>query len=366
MRSLTVRTLSVRGFRNLASVDLELGDRFNVLTGDNGQGKTNLIESVYVMATSRSFRTSRLADLVVAGGSTASIRARVIEGEDVREQTIGVRSGLRVVRIDGQRPVTLAAYAVRSPTVVFHPGAMALVAGGGTERRRLLDRIALYQSPSSMVDAKEYAQALRARQRVLESRGDRASDLDGWEELIVTHGLALTDARSVAAERLIVAAQQAFSRIGAPGLQLRARYDRASPASPEVYRGELARQRARDRSRGSASTGPHRDDLTLQIGDHRVRGMASQGQQRAVVLALRLAEGEVISDVTGVRPILLLDDVSSELDRRTTIGLFSTIRANAGQILMTTTRPEVIDAAGLLGGEERADFRVSGGTIARA
>jgi DNA replication and repair protein RecF len=366
MRSLTVRSLSVRGFRNLASVDVELGERFNVLAGDNGQGKTNLLESVYVVATSRSFRTSRLADLVMAGGTTASIRASVIDGADVREQTIGVRAGLRVVRVDGQRPVTLAAYAVRTPMVVFHPGAVALVAGGGTERRRLLDRIALYQTPSSMVDAKEYVQALRARQRVLESRGDRAADLDGWEDIIVTRGLAVTEARAAASERVIVAAQQAFSRIGPPGLPLQARYDRASPASPEVYRQELARQRARDRSRGSASTGPHRDELTLQIGEHRVRGMASQGQQRAVVLALRLAEGEVIADVTGVRPILLLDDVSSELDRKTTMNLFSRIRENAGQILMTTTRPEVIDAAGLLGGEERADFLVSCGRITRA
>ncbi|MGA3119233.1 MAG: DNA replication and repair protein RecF [Polyangiaceae bacterium] len=365
MRALAVRSLGVRGFRNLTRVDIDLGARFNVVSGENGQGKTNLLESVYVVATSRSFRTSMLTDLISLGSEVASLRASIDEDRQLREQTVGLRAGVRAVRIDGRRPPTLAAYAVRTPTVVFHPGAVALVAGAGGERRKLLDRVALYLLPGSMGDSKSYAKALRARQRVLESRGESASDLDGWEDLLVRHGFALMAARSIAADRLLPATLAAFTRIGAPGLQLAARYACSCPDTPEQYRESLLRQRARDRARGFASTGPHRDDLALTLGDHPVRGMASQGQQRAVVLALQLGEISVISAVSGTRPILLMDDVSSELDRRTTVRLFDILREEPGQILLTTTRPEVIDAAGLLAGEARVDFVVLAGQITR-
>src|SRR5271165_3523386 len=111
MQPLAIESLSVRDFRNLAAVDLELGARFNVLSGDNGQGKTNLLEAVYVLATSRSFRTSRLPELVTMGTETASVRGRIREAGEDRDQVVGLRRGLRATRIDGRRPPTLAAYA---------------------------------------------------------------------------------------------------------------------------------------------------------------------------------------------------------------------------------------------------------------
>src|SRR5579863_2969276 len=141
MPQLAVASLSVRGFRNLQVVDVELAPGFNVVSGDNGQGKTNLLEAVYVLATSKSFRTGRLGELVTETGNTASLRATIRDQEELREQSVGLRPGLRVVRIDGKRPSTLAEYAVRTPIVVFHPAAIALSAGSGRERRRLLDRV---------------------------------------------------------------------------------------------------------------------------------------------------------------------------------------------------------------------------------
>jgi DNA replication and repair protein RecF len=364
MRSLAIASLSIRDFRNLAKVDLELGPRFNVVFGDNGQGKTNLLEAVYVLATSRSFRTARLEELVASGAQTASVRARVVETGEDREQSVGMRRGLRATRIDGKRPPSLAAYALRTPIVVFHPGAMALSMGGGIERRRLLDRIALYASPASLAHGVSYGRAMRARQRVLESRGEDAGDLDGWEELMVRHGQALGDARAEAADRLIPAACRAFERIGPTGLELGARYQRGAPPDAETFRSELTTHRRRDGARGSASVGPHRDELALSLGSKGVRAMASQGQHRAVVLALELGEIEVITEVRGVRPVLLLDDVSSELDRDRTAALVGALRDEQGQVLLTTTRPDLIDAAGLCGVEGRLSFRVVGGTIA--
>ena len=363
MRSLAIERLSLRALRNIPSLDLAPGPRFNVVSGDNGQGKTNLLEAVYVLATSRSFRTARLEDLVASGAETASIRGRVVETGEPREQSVGMRRGLRATRIDGKRPPSLAAYALRTPVVVFHPGALALSAGGGIERRRLLDRIALYASPASLAEGVSYGRAMRARQRVLEKRGEDAGDLDGWEELMVRHGQALIAARAGAAERLIPAACRAFARIGPAGLELRARYEPGAPPDPDAFRSELTKNRKRDGARGSASVGPHRDELALSLGGKSVRSMASQGQHRAVVLSLELAEIAVVTDARGVRPILLLDDVSSELDRDRTASLLGALREEQGQVLLTTTRPELIDSAGLSGVEGRLSFRVVEGTI---
>ena len=284
---------------------------------------------MYVVATSRSFRTSRLAKLVGTGGSTASVRASVREDDERREQSVGIRVGMRSVRVDGKRPPTLAAFAVKTPVVVFHPGAVALSAGSGADRRRLLDRLALYLGPASIADAEAYGKAARARQRVLESRGPDGADLAGWEELMVRHGLALSEARGAAAERLGRATSEAFARIGAPGSALVASYQQSSPREAERFREALARSRLRDRARGSASVGPHRDDLALELGGRPVRGFASQGQHRAIVLSLELTEMHVIGEARGVWPILLLDDVSSELDDAQTSTPFADARRSA-------------------------------------
>jgi DNA replication and repair protein RecF len=366
MRSLTVESLSIRGFRNLASVDLELGPRFNVLSGDNGQGKTNLLEAAYVLATSRSFRTSRLLELVDAAagpGATASVRAVVREEDERHEQSVGLRHGVRAVRIDGNRPPTLAIYAVRTPVVAFHSGVMALSAGSGAERRKLLDRLSLYLWPASFGDADAYGKAMRARQRVLESRGESGVDLDGWEELMVRHGVALGRARERAGAMLGAAAGRAFDRIGAEGLGLFVRYDRRFPEDAEAFRAELRRSRVRDRARGSASSGPHRDDLALELGGRSVRSTASQGQHRAVVLSLELAEMEIVAEARGAWPILLLDDVSSELDGSRTEALLATLESGRGQVLLTTTRPELFDTSDSFEPEERRDFSVVSGVI---
>ena len=363
MRPLAIESISVRGMRNLAAVDLEPGHRFNVLSGDNGQGKTNFIEAVYVLCTSKSFRASRPGELVAHEGEIASVRATLREEPDVREQSVGVRAGARLVRIDGKKPVNLAAYAVRTPVVVFHPGVVSLSMGGGTERRRLLDRVALYSSPGSLSDAESYARAIRERQRSLEMRGIDSADLDHWEELVVRHGMAVSLARAEAASSLACAATNIFARIGAAREPLRATYARNAPVDANEYSAELARRRAQDARRGTASLGPHRDDLFLQLGAYPVRGIASQGQHRAVVLALKLAEIDVVGEARGVHPILLLDDVSSELDSDRTASLFSFLQEKRGQVFLTTTRRELIDTGNIAAPAERADFGVIRGEL---
>ena len=363
MRPLAITSIAVRGLRNLAAVDLAPGPRFNVFAGDNGQGKTNFLEAVYLFATSKSFRASKPGELVAHGGETASVRGVVDEDGLTREQSAGVKHGARLVRIDGKRPATLAAYAVRTPVVAFHPGEVALSMGSSGERRRLLDRIALYVWPASMGELESYVRAVRERQKALETRGVGATDLDHWEELIVRHGHAVSLARRRAADRLALAAEASFAQIGAPGLKLRVAYAPGAPDGTQPFRDALASRRAADLRRGGATVGPHRDDLSLTLGEHPVRGVASQGQHRAVVLALKAGEVEVVGEARGVRPILLLDDVSSELDRARTAALFAFLQGHRGQVFLTTTRPELIDTGQLSDAAHRRDFSVVSGQI---
>ncbi len=362
-RPLVIEHVSVRQMRNLATVDLDLGPRFNVISGDNGQGKTNLLEALYALATSKSFRASRPGELVAHGAELASVRGRVREGDVAREQSVGARAGARLVRMDGKRPPSLAAYAVATPIVVFHPGEIALSMAGGSERRRLLDRVGLYLEPSSMGELESYTRALRERQKALEVRGASAGDLAPWEELVARHGVRVMRTRRRAATELAAEAERAFARIAAAGLVLRATYAPGAPEDEAAFREALAHSRVRDARRGAASQGPHRDDLSLAIGEHAVRGVASQGQHRAVVLALKAAEVEVIGAARAVRPVLLLDDVSSELDRGRTAALFAFLRAHDGQVFLTTTRPELMDTGPPGAAADRLDFRVESGTV---
>ena len=362
VRPLTLERISIRHLRNLAEVDLEFGPRFNVIAGDNGQGKTNLLDAIYTLATSKSFRSLSPGEVIEHGHDIASVRGVFMEESVRREQSVGQRCGQRAVRVDGKRPSSLVEYARRSPVVVFHPGDTALPAGSGSERRRLLDRIALHLTPGALEDMTRYARASRERQRALETRGAAAGDLLEWESLMVVHGLAVRAAREQASARLSEAAERVFAKIAPPGLTLTVSYAPAAPSTTDDYASALVRARSADAVRGSARVGPHRDDLRLSIGSLPVRGIVSQGQQRLVVLALKAAEIDVITQVKGVQPLLLLDDVSSELDRLRTAALFEFVQHQEGQVFLSTTRRELIDTSSCLA-EDRRDFCVNDGCV---
>jgi DNA replication and repair protein RecF len=360
--SLAIPSIALRNFRNIASADLTKLARFTVFSGNNGQGKTSVLEAIYLVCTTRSFRTSRLAEIVRHDQEVASVKAKLVEGSDSREQVIGLRGSIRTVSSAGKRPPSLAAYAVQSPAVVFHPGEMVLSSGPASKRRTLLDRIALFVDPTSMDHSKRYTEASRSRQRVLETRGVCAAELDGFEAIIAGHGAAISRIRREACRRIAAELGTSFPRITAETRTLEALYEPGGPEDEAALAGALATQRERDRHRGSASSGPHRDDLVLRLGGYDVRVDASQGEHRAVTLALKLAELSCIAAARGVHPVLLLDDVSSELDLSRTTLLFDFLRETPGQIFLTTTRPGLIDTRGL-DPSERRDFHLRGGVI---
>ena len=366
IRPLTLVELRVRDLRNLAHVQLEPAQRLNVIAGNNGQGKTSMLEAIYLLATSRSFRTPRLAELVRHDSEVASVRGVFREewpgGPIAREQSVGVRGGRRTCRLDGSAPPSLTHYATRSPVVVFDPQQMLLSTGPASERRTLLDRVTLFTHPEVDAHRARYARALRERQFLLGDRThalDCSAELDAYEQLLAEHGAALTRARRAACEDLAKRIHEAFGRIATPGLALDARYAPGGSEEEALALERLRSMRRQDAQRKRTGFGPHLDDLGLMLDGHAARVVASQGQHRAITLALKSAELACIAEARGVLPILLLDDVSSELDAERTSALFEFLATTESQLFITTTRADLI----VNGAGERRDFRVDGGVV---
>ncbi len=368
---LRLEAVAIADFRNLHRVELSPAARVNIIAGDNGQGKTSILEALYFLATSRSFRTSRLGDLVRHGCSSASVRGRFREhcpeqSRLPRRQNAAISEGKRILRVDDNPPESLRQYAVLSPVVIFEPGQTALSHGPASTRRLLLDRIALYTQPDFGMHRTRYGHALRARGRLLarsaEHGASSSAELDAFESLLASHGAALTQGRRKASEQLGGQLGDVFEHIAAASLRLAATYRSGGSESAEQASEALCRNRASDARRKATGFGPHRDDLELRLDGHPARVVGSQGQHRAVALALKVAELRCIAEARGVEPLLLLDDVSSELDADRTRALFALLATAPSQIFLSTTRPELISTADF-SGSERQDLVVERGVV---
>jgi DNA replication and repair protein RecF len=368
-KPLTLDRLTLLDVRNVERIELEPARHLNVIAGNNGQGKTSVLEAIYALATSRSFRTSKLTELVRHGTETARIGGCFAEhwptGKLERAQTLELtRRGKHTLAVDGVDPSSLTHYATRSPVVVFEPKQLGLTNGPSAERRTLLDRVTLFTHPEAAAHRARYGRALKERQALLADRHrDRSTELDAYEAILAEHGARLTAIRALAVDELRETILEAFGHIAAPDLRLEVRYAPGGSADAEVARGELSSSRRADAQRKRAGFGPHRDDLDLRLDGHEARVVASQGQHRALTFALKSAELSTIARARGAQPILLLDDVSSELDADRTDALFEHLAATESQIFLTTTRRDLIVSARPEG--ERADFIVEQGVVRR-
>jgi DNA replication and repair protein RecF len=362
--SLTFQSLTLRDFRNVGHVELQPTPRFNVIAGDNGVGKTSLVEALYFLATTRSFRADKLREMIREGRPSAMVRGVVDEGGLRREHRVVVSPSARSVQLDGKRPARLSSYATLTPVVAFHPGDLALVSGPASGRRRLLDRVALFVDPTSGDHRQRYEKAQRARQTALEARGPDAADLEPFERLMAEHGAALERARRLAAEQITEALRPAFQRMLVAPVPLEVSFEPGGTEDADVFARELAERRREDLRRRSASFGPQRDELALSLDGRTARRHGSQGQQRILTLALKIAELECVRRARDAHPVLLLDDVSSELDPTRTGAVYEYLRETHSQVFVTTTRPELFETPGI-GPEDRVDWRLVDGALAR-
>lgn len=358
---LRVEAVRIRGFRNIAALDLPLVPNINVISGDNGQGKTSVLEAIYLLSTTRSFRTDKPLEACTTGTETTRLEALFSDGIAPRTQRYVVHQAKRSFFVEDKRVNKFSAYAVQTPVVVFHPGDLSLVSGGAAERRTLLDRIGFFLDPAVADERGRYSKAQRARQVLLERRAS-AAELDTFELLMAKSGVYLAAMRRRAAEALQDELLPTFAAVSPRSLSITVTYQPGGFADIEAFQQELRQRRNKDAQRGTATFGPHRDELELCLDGRTARKHASQGQQRLLTLALKVAELACVRNARGLHPLLLLDDVSSELDPERTGAVYDVVRQAPSQVLVTTTRPELFDTSTLSRGA-RADFRLQGGKL---
>ena len=355
--------LQLIDYRNLRDELLQLDPGFTVLAGPNGAGKTNILEALVLLSTLRSFRSTELGPLVRAGATAARITLWHDDPRAGVEGTLQVqleRRGERVRRqalADGKLVRKMGDFVGRLPAVLFTPEDLAVVRGGPGARRKLLDRVAFGREPAHLADVMAYDKAVRARNRILRDAAREGVDpsrrddlLVGYETQIAQLGARIWTRRARAVADLGPLFRADVQEI-VPDLDARLVYRarleaRTGPLAETDRAAALAEglrtRRLDDLQRGQTTTGPHRDDLSFLVGDQAAATFASQGQTRALMLAFKLAELRLARLDHGATPLLLLDDVSSELDQERTEALFARLTEQAAQCLLTTTSPQLL------------------------
>jgi len=360
-----VQSVQVANFKNLAQAQLDAHEELNIFLGDNGHGKTNLLEAIYLAATLQTLRrTDAQRNLIRFGEQEARIKARFAGGGapldiqvDITKQGKRARIGDKIIR-----DVSIIKREIG--VVAFVPSDLALVREGPDARRRMLDRLCFALDPSYLACARRYEQTLSQRNRLLKMpRVDEqqlAAFTPGWceaaAEMVQTRRKVLADITPIFSAKL--------SDIARGQLQADLRYLQNGVAEEGAYADALmdalARRRDDERRRKFTPVGPHVDDVVISLNEKRARHLASQGEGRALVLALKLAELALLSERKRVPPLLLLDDVTGELDERRAQAMFDTARALGAQIFVTAPA-----RTGVLESSSAAVFELQSGAILR-
>ena len=342
-----LESVQLRDFRNLRSVELEPDPRFNVIVGPNGQGKTNFVEAVALVSTLKSFRNAKNAQLIHHDAPFARCAAWVNRAGVRREVEVIVRPNAKKVALNGNHVRRLADFFGTINTVSFTPEDVGVLKGSPADRRLLLDRIIFNAFPAFADEAAAFDAALKQRNALIKQERFDPALLEVYDDQLVHHGLQVVARREAMVDELRAPFSVAFAEIFDPSLPVEIAYERTwqpePTANPEqALRDALRQARRADLARGFTTVGPHRDDLLTSLAGQPVRGFASQGQHRAFVLALKITEIRTLRTRLGAPPVLVLDDVSSELDPRRNEQLFEFLAGFEGQVFITTTDEQFV------------------------
>ena len=336
-----VTRLRLRHFRSYAAADVELGAGLTVVHGRNGAGKTNLLEGLYFGCTGRSCRTSNEREVVRFDAATTRVEVDLSDDEGrPHALAVGFTPGAaKRLQADGVTVERLIDVQARPLVCVFAPDRLELVKGPPALRRSHVDQVVAASWPARAATRRAYGRALAQRNALLAAIGSRRasrSSLPAWDAELARHGIELRDDRAAAVELLAPRFGVLAEALGlGAGAELRYR-PRSRSADAAGLAAELAERTESDLERGFTAHGPHRDDLALLRDGRELRAYGSRGEQRLALLALLLAEREALASTRGAVPLMLLDDVMSELDadRR---WLLAGMLCATGQSVITTT-----------------------------
>jgi DNA replication and repair protein RecF len=338
-----LRKLTLRHFRNVPLATLAFAGRRQFLLGRNGQGKSNLLEAAGFLTALRSFRTTDSRPLIMEGQPEAAIACEV-EREDagVESITIKIRREGKELWRDGKRVTRLADHLGRYPTVVFSTEDLQLLRGAPVLRRRWLDLVLSAMDPDYLAAAQAYHRALAGRNSLLRRpAGEAARELTAFDRTLAPAGARMAALRQAGVAELAAEMAAAYRRLsdGQEGASLHY-VSGVAGASADDLLARLEAGRARDLQMGSTLVGPHRDDLRFDIGGADAQDFASEGQQRSAMLALRLAQAAWFHRRSGVRPVLLADDVLGELDEGRRARFWAALDPESQVMASGTRRPD--------------------------
>ena len=361
-----VTRLRLRDFRSYELTDVELGPGLTVIHGRNGAGKTNLLEALYFGCTGRSCRTSNEREVVRFEAATVRVEADLLDAEGrAHALAVGFTPGdAKRLQADGVLVERLVDVQMRPLVCVFMPDRLELVKGPPALRRSHVDQVIAASWPVRSETRRAYSRVLAQRNALLAGiRSGRTSrgSLPAWDAELARHGIALRDDRADVVDLLAPRFKALAEALGlGTGAELRYR-PRTRATDAAQLAAELAERVDSDLERGFTGHGPHRDDIAMLRDGRELRAYGSQGEQRLSLLSLLLAEREALAEARGTIPLMLLDDVMSELDpdRR---GMLADLLLGAGQSVITTT-----DLAHVPGAEAGSVTRlaVAGGAVLR-
>ena len=360
-----LKKLYLRDFRNIPQACIYPDPVFNIFWGNNAQGKTNILEAIYLLGSLKSFRSARSEEMIRKG-----TRQSLIKGDT---ESAGVTQELQIkLEFSGKKPF-LNGKKVSQATkffrclrpILFAPEEVALVKGAPAGRRSLLDRAIFQTNPGYLSTAQEFDRILRHRNRLLKERC-RPSVLAPWTEALVSTGASIRHQRHIFLQRLTPLFRASYQQICAGGEEADLLYPEGGSDMAELQETLLrATERCAEAERqaGATLTGPHRDDPCFCINGLPVRQFASQGQQRSLLLAFKTAQIIDLEKITGEPPILLLDDLTGELDHSRQKYFFRFLLEREGQVFMTTTDPGPLQTEGF---SRAQTFEVKSGSLKSA
>lgn len=343
---MVLKKLKLVNFRNYAEEEIAFHPGLNILFGQNGQGKTNILESLYYLALTKSFRTNIDQNLVLNNAQFFRIEGNFTTDSNrklVSSLSFSGTQGKRL-KVNTQKVPKFSDYIGTIPLVLLAPSDLEITQGGPFQRRKFLDIMLSQSSKLYLHHLLQYRRALKQRNLILQDGGeiDKAT-LESWEATLIQHGTVLIEKRRGAIAELDSVVKQFYTKLSGKEDKVKIVYQSSVPVVSEktlseIYEQALAQNRERDRQLQSTGIGPHRDDMLLLINGKSLRWMGSQGEHKTFIISLKMAEYQYLQEVRNNLPLLLFDDIFGELDSNR-IGNMIQSLSQIGQVFITTTSP---------------------------
>ncbi|NMC64230.1 MAG: DNA replication/repair protein RecF [SAR324 cluster bacterium] len=344
-----LKHLRVSGFRNLTEQSIEFSPGITFICGRNGEGKTNLLEAIYVLSLSKSYRTSKQQELINWGSEKSAIFGVVRDSLNETKLAVGIEKGKRELLVNDERVDSILKYLGHLTTIAFSPSDLALIKGGPSLRRKFIDKHINDLKPTTMQHFLSYNKALANKSVLLAQNDVDRRALDSWNVIMAQSASIILEERYSLLKKLEEELRHEENRIGLCDGEVELKLDTNIAEEflskdwktlfefyKKVSYQELSKRRA--------IFGPHRDELIIRLGGVDSRAFASQGQTRSLVLSLKFALLRLIEEGKGESPVLLLDDVDSELDSERREALFEAIFSKERQVIITGTNHSALSA----------------------